>query len=232
MEALGINQGFFLAQFINFAIFVVITWQGWKALVKVLDERAAKIAKGVEDARVAAEARSNAEAEAQKILADARSEAQKVVAEARASAEERARPILQAAQEEADKIRSDAQTRAKEAQESALSGVRGQVVSLAMAAANKLIGASMDAKQQEKMVNDFFATSTVDLKGIGAGAVVTTALPLSDPEKKSIESQLGGAVSEWAVDPSILGGVVVRAGDKVVDGSVRTKMAGLSASLN
>jgi F0F1-type ATP synthase delta subunit len=61
---------------------------------------------------------------------------------------------------------------------------------------------------------------------------VTTALPLTDDEKKDVEKKLGGSVAEWRVDPSILGGIIVRAGDKVVDGSVRANMTSLAASLN
>jgi F0F1-type ATP synthase delta subunit len=55
---------------------------------------------------------------------------------------------------------------------------------------------------------------------------------LTDDEKKDVEKKLGGSVAEWRVDPSILGGIIVRAGDKVVDGSVRANMTSLAASLN
>ncbi|HLA43126.1 MAG TPA: F0F1 ATP synthase subunit B [Aggregatilineales bacterium] len=233
MEKLGINPGFLIAQIINFVlVFGLLYWFGWDKLMAFLDRRSEEIAKGLEDARIAAEARANAEADAQKIRADARAEAQKVIAEARASAEERARPIIQAAEEDAARIRAEAQERAREEREAALGNVRGQVVSLSIAAANKLIGEAMDKKQQEKIVNEFFTTATTDIKGLGDGLEVTTALPLSDSEKSSISKSLGGSVATWHVDPSILGGIVVRAGDRVVDGSVRSNLISLSASLN
>jgi len=233
MEALGINGGFLFAQIVNFTIFAVALYFGaWGPLLKFLDDRREKVAKGLEDARIAAEARANAEKEAEKILQQARAEAQKITADARASAEERARPIIHAAEEEAGKIRADANERAQEAQSTALASVRGQVVTLAIAAANKLIGEAMDKKQQEKIVNEFFTTSTTEIKGLGGNLVVTTALPLTDTEKKDLEKTLGGTVAEWRADPAILGGIVVRAGDKVVDGSVRSRMQNLAGSLN
>jgi F-type H+-transporting ATPase subunit b len=233
MDALGINLGFFIAQVVNFSIFVLVVYFfGWRKLVPILDKRREDIAKGLEDARIASEARANAESEAQKILTDARAQAQKLVADARASAEERAKPIIQAAEADAEKIRTKANTDADELRNSALSGVRGQVVNLAMAAANKLIGEAMDKKQQEKLVNDFFTKSASEVKNLGDNLVVTTALPLSDDEKKSVEKSLGGSVASWNVDPNILGGLVVRAGDRVVDGSIRSSMGSLSASLN
>lgn len=233
MDALGINLGFFLGQLINFVAFAGLMYLfAWKPLLNFLDERSQRIEKGLEDARVAEAARANAEAEAKKILDDARSESQKLVADARASAEERAQPIIQAAEEEANRIRTDAQQRAEEARNAALGDVRGQVVNLAMAAADNLIGKSLSEEQQSKIVTDFFTEASDELKNLSGDLVVTTALPLSDDEKKKLEGDLGGTVVEWRVDPNILGGIVVRAGDRVVDGSVRSGLSNMAASLN
>lgn len=234
MEALGINAGFLIGQLVNFSLFAILMYLfAWKPLLAFLDARSEKIAQGLENARIAEEARGKAEEEAQKIIANARNEAQKITAEARASAEERAKPLIEAAQQDADKIRADAASRAEEARNSALAGVRGQVVTLAVAAANQVIGDALaDKKRAEKVVTDFFTTSQVDMKNLGDNLVVTTALPLEAAEKDSIAKTLGGTVAEWKVDPSILGGVVVRAGDKVVDGSVRSRLGALAGSLN
>jgi F-type H+-transporting ATPase subunit b len=233
MEALGINLGFFIAQLINFLIiFGLLAVFGWGPLGRFLDNRSEQIAKGLEDARVAAEARAKAEEDAQKIIADANAEAQRIHSEARAAADERARPIIRAAEEEADKIKADARTAAQTERDAALGSVRGQVTSLAIAAAHKLIGESVDKKKQQEIVDNFFTTAATDVKGLGNDLVVTTALPLTDAEQKKIEKSLGGSVTRWEVNPDILGGIVVRAGDKVVDGSVRSRLTGLSASLN
>lgn len=233
LEPLGINLGFLIGQIVNFLIFFfIVRMFAWKPIINFLDARSEKIAKGLEDARVAEEARTNAEAEAKRILDKARAEAQQVVAEARSSAEERARPIIEAANQEADLIRTDARQRAEEARVSALGDVRGQVVSLAIAAANKLIGESMSQQQQERIVNEFFSTASTQISGLSGDLVVTTALPLDDKEKSRLEKDLGGNVVEWRVDPSILGGVVVRSGDRVLDGSVRSGLNAMAARLN
>jgi F-type H+-transporting ATPase subunit b len=233
MEALGINLGFFIAQLINFLIiFGLLAVFGWGPLGRFLDNRSEQIAKGLEDARVAAEARAKAEEDAQKIIADANTEAQRIHSEARAAADERAKPIIRAAEEEADKIKAEARTAAQTERDAALGSVRGQVTSLAIAAAHKLIGESVDKKKQQEIVDNFFTTAAADVKGLGNDLVVTTALPLTDAEQKKIEKSLGGSVTRWDVNPDILGGIVVRAGDKVVDGSVRSRLTGLSASLN
>ena len=72
MEKLGLNLGFLLVQLFNFLILVIVLYAwAYKPILKMLDDRKAKIAQGLEDARIASEARANAEKEAQKILNDA-----------------------------------------------------------------------------------------------------------------------------------------------------------------
>ena len=71
----------------------------------------------------------------------------------------------------------------------------------------------------------------------GASAEVTSALPLTSAEqetvKKDVAAKLGAAASvAFKVDPTILGGVVIRVGDKILDGSVAGKLEGLRASLH
>jgi F-type H+-transporting ATPase subunit b len=88
MEALGINLGLFIVQLIAFTI-VFLTLNAWvyKPMLNMMETRKQKIAQGLEDARISAEARSNAEKEAAKIIADAQAEASTVVREATERAE-------------------------------------------------------------------------------------------------------------------------------------------------
>ncbi|RME42479.1 MAG: ATP synthase F1 subunit delta [Chloroflexi bacterium] len=60
-------------------------------------------------------------------------------------------------------------------------------------------------------------------------AQVTTAIPLTDSEREAIEQRLRRRFGEeveitYQVEPSIIGGVIVRVGDKYVDGSIATKL--------
>lgn len=71
---------------------------------------------------------------------------------------------------------------------------------------------------------------------IGASAKVTSAVTLTDGEKSSLESkmraQFGKDLSfDYGVDAAILGGLIVRVGDKVIDGSVAGKLAALQEKL-
>jgi len=67
-------------------------------------------------------------------------------------------------------------------------------------------------------------------------AEIITAVPLSDEEKEQIQKKLTtitqkDVVVTTQVDPSIMGGLVAKAGDQLIDGSIRTRLKELKKSL-
>jgi F-type H+-transporting ATPase subunit b len=244
MAALGVNLGFFLVQLLNFIIVAIVlkVW-AYDPIVRLLEQRKQRIAQGLEDARVAAEARANAEKEAEKIIAAAQQEANKRVAEATGRAEKAAADVRAAAEEERARILKSAQDDAELERNRILADLRGQVAALSIAAANKIIGASLDDKRQHSLIEEFFsgvkAGKVTVLEGqavSGEAAEVTSALPLTEAEQNTVKSdiaaKLGGARAVvFKVNPNILGGLIVRVGDKVIDDSVAGKLEGLRASL-
>ncbi len=244
MAALGINLGFLLVQILNFAIVaIVLTAWVYNPAVKFLEERKQRIALGLEDARVASEARANAEKEAAKVIADAQAEANKRIAEATERAEKVTADMRAAAEEERNKIMRAAQDDAAQERNRILADLRGQVAALAVAAANKVIGQALDEQRQHALIQEFFSGvrggkfTVLEGESVSGNAVeVTSALPLTNDEQGSVRqdvvARLGGSPSVvFRVDPNILGGIVIRVGDKVVDASVAGKLEGLRASL-
>lgn len=70
----------------------------------------------------------------------------------------------------------------------------------------------------------------------GILAEVTSAVALTAEQQKAIEAKLvrrygEGIRVEWRVDPNILGGIIVRVGDEVLDGSVAGRLESLKAAL-
>lgn len=66
--------------------------------------------------------------------------------------------------------------------------------------------------------------------------VVTSAAPLSDSQQQAIatalKSRLGRDVNlSTETDENLIGGAVIRAGDVVIDGSVRARLSGLATAL-
>ena len=106
MEGLGLNLGYVLVQIISFLVMVVIlrAW-AYKPILKMLEDRRNRIAQGLEDARVAADARANAEKEAEEVLTTAQQEAAAKVREATERAEEAMREIRAEAEKDAAEIR-------------------------------------------------------------------------------------------------------------------------------
>jgi F-type H+-transporting ATPase subunit delta len=67
-------------------------------------------------------------------------------------------------------------------------------------------------------------------------AMVTTAVELPEASAQEIERRLGAltgtrVILHRRVDPSIIGGLVVRMGDKLIDGSIATRLEALRAQL-
>ncbi len=244
MEGLGLNLGYLLVQIFNFAIiFVVLRAWVFKPILGLLDKRRTSIAQGLEDARVAAEARENAEKEAREIINQAQTEASQKVREATERAEVAARDVMAEAEHEASKARENARAEAEIERDRILADLRGQISALAMAAAQRLIGDALDDSRQHALIDEFFSGvktgKVVVLEGeaiSGTAAEVTSALPLSPGEQETVKNDILAKVGEQAtvtfrVDPNILGGIIVRVGDKVLDGSVAGQLEELRQGL-
>jgi F-type H+-transporting ATPase subunit b len=243
MEALGINLGLIIVQIIAFII-VFLTLNAWvyQPLLNMMETRKQKIAQGLEDARVAAQAREDAEKQASKIIGDAQTEASQIVAEATERAASAGRDVKAAAEAEAAKARDAAVAEAEVERNRVLGDLRGQVASLAIAAANKLVGESLDEKRQRALLDEFFSGvksgKVVVLDGSGFKgelAEVTSALPLTQAEEAAVRqdvlAKVGAKDVAFRVDPSIIGGLVIKVGDKVMNGSVAGRLEGLRQSL-
>jgi F-type H+-transporting ATPase subunit b len=243
LEALGINGSFLLVQIVNLIIvYVVVSKWIVSPIIGMLEKRRETIANGLEDARVAAEARANAEKEAQKIIAEAQTKASQVVRDATERAESVGRDVKAAAEAEAGKAREKALAEVEEERNRILSDLRGQVAALSIAATQKLVGEALDDKRQRVLIEEFFSgvksgkiVMMEDTKLSGASAEITSALPLTNEEqdivKKDVLAKTGAQAVAFHVDPAILGGLVIKVGDKVLDGSVSGKLEGLRSNL-
>ncbi|HWQ05458.1 MAG TPA: F0F1 ATP synthase subunit B [Longilinea sp.] len=246
MDKLGINLGFLIVWTLSFAIiFVVLRAWVYVPVLGLLEKRRKTIAQGLEDARVASEARANAEREASKILADAQMKSAEIVREATGRAEIAAREVHAAAEADAAKTRESALADFQQERTRILGELRGQVAALSIAAAQKLIGESLDEQRQRSLLQEFFSgiksgklVLLKDIEASGGAAEVTSALPLTADEqeivKRDVLSKVGGTSSTvtFRVDPAILGGLVLRVGDQVVDSSVAGQLQELSQSLH
>ena len=98
---------------------------------------------------------------------------------------------------------------------------------------------TMVSKDRQKKIVDtleYFRKRVLEYKKIGI-AYVSTAKPLTDEQKKAVAGKLletTGYVDfqmHYSVDESLIGGMVIRIGDRVVDSSIKHKIDELSRSL-
>jgi F-type H+-transporting ATPase subunit b len=245
MEKLGINLGYLIFQILNFTIVCILLYAwAYKPILNMMEKRKTKIAQGLEDARVASEARANAEQDATKIIAEAQNKASQVIHESTERAEAAAMEIKAAAVAESTKEREASLAEVQLERDRMLGDLRSQIAALSIAAAQKLVGDALDEKRQHALIDEFFsgvrAGKVVVLEGTslsGTSAEVTSALPLSsiemDAVKKDILSKVGDqATISFRVDPNILGGLVIRVGGKVLDASVAGQLESLRQSIS
>ncbi len=244
MAQLGLNLGYLLVQIVCFFIIFVVV-RAWivKPLLGMLEKRRAKLEQGLEDARIAAEARANAEQEATKIITEAQVKATRVLNDATEKADAAMEEVQAGAEKEIAKEREAVMAEVEEERNRILADLRGQVAALSIAAAQRLIGEAMDAKRQHALLDEFFSGvksgKLVLLEGAeltGDAAEVTSALPLNPEEQEAVRKNVLGKMGtktnvEFRVDPQILGGLVIRVGDKILDGSVSGQLEDLRKTL-
>ncbi|SFN74170.1 MULTISPECIES: ATP synthase F1 subunit delta [Pseudobutyrivibrio] len=86
-------------------------------------------------------------------------------------------------------------------------------------------------------VLNYFIDRVFDFKKIGR-AFVSTPFELTDAQKSDVEKRLlqtteySSFVMDYTVDPDLIGGMVIRIKDRVIDSSVKTQISKLSHELS
>ena len=83
------------------------------------------------------------------------------------------------------------------------------------------------AEEYHSLLNDYYGIEQAE---------VTTATPLDDEDKLKLAEQLGMVVDkkvvlEAEVNPGVIGGIIIRIGGKLIDGSIRNKLTVLKQGL-
>lgn len=147
-----------IGQSITFFVFVWFSYAFvWSALRKMMDERAQKIADGLEAAD-----RANHDLElAKEKVAQQLREAKEAAAVIIDAANKRASQLVEEAKEqartEADRIKTAANAEIEQEMNRAKEQLRGKVAALAIAGAEKILQASIDPNQHKALVENLAA---------------------------------------------------------------------------
>ena len=153
-------------QIINFLILVALLRAvAYKPVVRMMEERKAKIAESIEKADADAAAAEATLDEYKAQLAEARVKAQEIVdlAEKRAS-EERAASI-QATKLEIEQMKKSAQEQMEHERAHAVEQLKGEVVTVALEAAGKIIQKNLTAADNDAIIGEFIAKLDADKIG-------------------------------------------------------------------
>ena len=251
MEKLGINLGYLLVQIINFSvIFLIVRHFAMVPLMDMLEKRRSKIERSIVEADDALEEAENAREEAERIISEAQGKANIILRETSQRAEVAGREIRAAASSEAAKDREVAMQELAVEHDEMLYKIRSHVSDLSIAAARRLIGDALarDETYHHSLLKEFFsgikdgeviAFEDNELEGVMDVEVaeVISALPLNENEQDLVRQKLLDNLTNlidvsFRVDPSILGGLIVRVGDHMLDGSVNRQLEELSRGLS
>lgn len=138
--AFGVNWSLLIAQVINFGIVLGALWYFlYKPVMHTIEERRSLVAKGVEDAEKAREKLALADQEVGTRLSQAETEAEQIVASAREDASVKRTQMLKDAETRAAQVAKDAAARAAQESEKMRRESEKEIARLAILAAEKVI---------------------------------------------------------------------------------------------
>ena len=144
-----------IGQTISFFLFVWFCKKYvWPPMVNAMQERQTQIADGLAAAEQGQQAQEVAEKEAAQLISDAKSQAADIVA----SAEKRGNAVVEEAKtsatSEKERIVASAQAEVEQDVHTAREALRGQVSSIAVAAASKIVDKEIDESAHAGLIED------------------------------------------------------------------------------
>ena len=147
----------------NFVVFLVLLYVfALKPVSRMLEDRRNRIEQGLKDADQARTDRENAESERVATLAEARKEANDILSRAQKVAQESRETDIAATKQELERLRERAAEEIEAEKQRAIAELRGEVADLALAAAGRVVGESMNDERQRRLVGEFLAAAGDD----------------------------------------------------------------------
>lgn len=147
-----------IAGIIAFAVVFFFIWRfASPAINRMLEQRQAAIAGQIEDAEKAKTEAESLLADYRGQLAEAKAEGNKLVEEARQQAEQMKTDIVAKAEAEAEQIRAKAREEAAGEKARALTEAKSQVGSISVDLAEKIVGDSLDQNAHQALIDRYLA---------------------------------------------------------------------------
>lgn len=156
-----INLFWIIAQAASFLLFLLILYLvAFRRIGGILEERRSRIEQGLHDADEARKEREQAASERLAVLAAAREEADELLARGQRMADENRERGVAETRAEIERLRERAAADIEAEKQRALSEVREQVADLALLAAGRVVGETMNEPRERRLVEEFLQQLT------------------------------------------------------------------------
>lgn len=136
-------------------VFGFLTWKGLPAIKKAMAERTAKIQGDIDAAETAKADAESVKAGYEASLSDAKAESARIIEEARQAADQLKADQQTRLNEELAAARAQAQADIDQAKSQAMAELQNEVTSIAVGAAEQVVGANLDREAQARLVEDY-----------------------------------------------------------------------------
>jgi F-type H+-transporting ATPase subunit b len=145
-----------LWQLVNFFVLLFLLRKFLYSPIKeMLDKRAAQINGDLDDAEARRKEAEEIKAEYEQKLKNARSEAQEIVDNAETRANKKAKDIINKAEARAENLKAKKLEEIEQAKKEAAAELRDSIADYTVLAANKLIQEQLDENKHQQMIMDF-----------------------------------------------------------------------------
>ena len=160
-------------------------------------------------------------------------EEQRIKSEARRAANQLHEDIIKKAKEEGDEIVRKAQATKDQIRTDAMIEAEGKMIEISAEILNKTLSTVVQAQMNEKLIEEFIGElEKADLSKINSDVSeieIVSSMPVSVHDQEKIKQQLitklGRQVRLYSnEDPKLLGGVLMKIGTMVVDGSLAERV--------
>ncbi len=152
-----LDPGLYIWTIVVFLILLALLAKfAWRPLLNALEQRQESIRRSLDDAAKAKQELERLQTESQRILAEARSQAESIVARTRDDANRLRDEMRQKAQAEAATIVKNAEKQIQLETNRALQQIRHEAVDLSVAIASKLLQRNVSKQDNERLIEETF----------------------------------------------------------------------------
>jgi len=161
LEGLGINLPTLLAQLINFIILLLLLYfAAYKPIIRMLDQRSAKIKESMEQAEAIRQKTAQTEEEIKAQLEAARKEGQAIIAQATQIGDRLKEEAKKEARQEAEFLITKARTEIERERDEIVDELRKEFVDVAVTAAEKVLKETLDKERHRRIIEEVLKESS------------------------------------------------------------------------